>query len=593
MPVLKKFVEKKFEQSYELFARDIITQIINIFTMNNQTTEALNSKLIYIYSSILKSDKITFTFFKEIYDLIEDIYITSTPLETIPLQDIESFKKYFWNNDFNEDDNDINKKKYLKQLIHNIDFLDYFYDRGTFNIGYNNLFSYILENSKVAFQFIMNQNRIVNFHSNIITKIFENQYTTYEMKLILINEYPDKINFNNIDFKYLNLDIIKHPNFPDNLKNGSLFANQKYVTERFILENFSWHWELNINRLFNNHNISWQFLKEHFLEQIKTELPNFFKICNSTLESGYYGNPHILFIYIDIGRLKLIQDNQVIELPIRNDIPQIEMDELNINPLWLDSYQHTDYDSKDKHKFESKYSYWENVTFEEILKKVELSLHIENCYCYYENDEGCGISHDEGEYPVDKEIFLYCKFTAEQFIELIPLVHHTYYFVSSSSTMEEIAQKMITFNIDALHKNCYINSDDLIKIIQHFPNYICLDYYNFCTYLLRNDLCFENYFENSSNITSEYIKFILSRLLDTKPQTIENFKSYYFMIMKFLKIILLYGFNYNIFLKNNAKKEIAAFRIQNRYKNAMVNPYTKLGIQKINRDYNFFVNGLS
>jgi hypothetical protein len=548
MPILKKIVEKKFEQSYELFARNIIAKITSNFIATNQPIQDLNSILITVYMSILKSDKITFAFFKEIYALIVDIYKTSSPLEMF-LHNIEDFKKYFWNNEYFIDKYD--EKIYFKQLIHNIHFLEYFYENQTWNDNCDNLFSYIFTTSKVAFQFLIN----MNIKKTLITKIFENLNTTNEMKMVLMNEYSDRLNFNFIKFECLNLEIITHPNFPADLKKGYIFAHMNYITQQFVLDNYYWEWS--ITGLFINQNMSWQFLKEHFSEQIKTDLPPFF-IENYGIESDS--------VYIRYSKEQL-------NPPItRNDIPQYELESFNIvNPLRLDIYDDSTLNIKRK--------YWKSFTFEEIQQKIKLHQHIIDC----DNEDACGFSNDVSEYTID--IFSCCKFTAEQFIELIPLVLHTHWFLSAASTMEQRRQKMIDFNIDLLHHNDNVKIDDLIKIIQHFPGYICLNYRNFYTF----QIYLNNYFE-SDEMTSEYINLVLSRLLDPNPQNINELKLY--ICNKFIRNLIQYGFNYKIFLKNNAKKEIAAFRIQNRYKNALVNPYTELGIRKINRNYDFFANGL-
>ena len=146
MPILKKILEKKFEQSYELFARNIIAKIKSNSIATNQPIQDLNSILITVYMSILKSDKITFAFFKEIYALIVDIYKKSSPLEMF-LQNIEDFKQYFWNNQYFIDKSD--EKKYFKQLIHNLNFLEYFYENKTWNDDSDNLFSSI-EYNRIA-----------------------------------------------------------------------------------------------------------------------------------------------------------------------------------------------------------------------------------------------------------------------------------------------------------------------------------------------------------------------------------------------------------------------------------------------------------
>ena len=559
MPILKKILEKKFEQSYELFTRNIIAKIKSNSIATNQPIQDLNSILITVYMSILKSDKITFAFFKEIYALIVDIYKKSSPLEMF-LQNIEDFKQYFWNNQYFIDKSD--EKKYFKQLIHNINFLEYFYENQTWN-GCDNLFSYIFSTSKVAFQFLINKDRIVNTNIKkaMITKIFENPNVSYEMKMVLMNEYSDKLNFKFTECDCLNLEIITHPNFPADFKKGYIFAHMNYITQQFVLDNFDWQWS--ITGLFINQNMSWQFLKEHFSEQIKTDLPPFF--------IRHYG--------IDSLSVFIRNSKEKLNPPItRNDIPQYELESFNIvNPLRLDSFIIEDSDIEYDPTLNPKYEYWNSFTFEEILQKVKLHQHIIDC----DNEDDCGFSHDVSEYPID--IFSCCKLTAEQFIVLIPLVQHTHWFLSAASTMEQRRQKMIDFNIDLLHQNENVKIDDLIKIIQHFPGYICLNYRNF--YICKIHL--NNYFE-SDEMTSEYIDLFLSRLLDPNPQTINELKLD--MCNKFIRNLIQYGFNYKIFLKNNAKKEIAAFRIQNRYKNALVNPYTELGIRKINRNYDFFVN---
>ena len=572
MHILKKLLEKKFEQSYELFTRNIIAKIKSNSIATNQPIQDLNSILITVYMSILKSDKITFAFFKQIYALIVDIYKTSSPLEMF-LQNIEDFKQYFWNNQYFIDQSD--EKKYFKQLIHNINFLEYFYENQTWN-GCDNLFSYIFSTSKVAFQFIINKNRIVNMNikKEIITKIFENPNTTNEMKMVLINEHSDKLNFKFFEFECLNLEIIKHPNFPADFKKGYIFAHMNYITEEFILENLEWDWYA--PGLFNNQNISWQFLKEHFSKQIKTDLPPFFiQYYSSSSQSQY-----------------ILNSRKKINPPItRNDIPQIEFESFNIiNPLRLNTNNYSEQDSdndSDTHSkrisnLSHKYKYWGTITFEEVRQKVALNQHIKNC----NNSKDCRISHDEGEYPIRSELFICGKFTAEQFIEFIPLMYHTNYFFSAIINPANIVQEMINYHIDLLHQNNNVSINDLIKIIRHFPDYVCLNYMNF--YIIK--IYFDNYFR-ADKMTSEYIDLILSRLLDPKPEIITVLKLTFGN--KFIRNLIRYGFNYDIFLKNNAKKEIAAFRIQNRYQNALVNPYTELGIRKINRDYDFMVNGFA
>lgn len=41
------------------------------------------------------------------------------------------------------------------------------------------------------------------------------------------------------------------------------------------------------------------------------------------------------------------------------------------------------------------------------------------------------------------------------------------------------------------------------------------------------------------------------------------------------------------FILNEYKKYISAYKIQNKWKNARVNPYCKIGINKINRDMDY------
>ena len=161
---------------------------------------------------------------------------------------------------------------------------------------------------------------------------------------------------------------------------------------------------------------------------------------------------------------------------------------------------------------------------------------------------------------IDNEIFRFGNFTSEQFIQLI----------EDNKTKYHIKQM-----IDSLFENKNITMTTITKVVKNYPDYI-------------NSGCYSNIYLQITilqrpDMTFEMVDLMLNRIMKNS----DTMKFNLHVLCTILEKIM----NDEFYITNLARLHNAAFRIQNRYLNALVIPYTELGIRKINRDYDFFANG--
>ena len=161
-----------------------------------------------------------------------------------------------------------------------------------------------------------------------------------------------------------------------------------------------------------------------------------------------------------------------------------------------------------------------------------------------------------------EKIFCTGNFTSEQFIQLIE---------------DNKSDNYITVMINLLFKNKNITMATITKIVKHYPDYIISEIYDDSltktTILQRPDMTFE------------MVDLMLERIL----KNLDTLKGDMYIIYAIFEKVL----NEKFYRTNLALLHNAAFRIQNRYKNSLVDPTTEIGKRKINRDYDFFAKGKS
>jgi hypothetical protein len=137
----------------------------------------------------------------------------------------------------------------------------------------------------------------------------------------------------------------------------------------------------------------------------------------------------------------------------------------------------------------------------------------------------------------------------------------------------------IKWNYYNLAKNPNINYKELVPYIIKMNNDKSKNRYQF---QWREESLYHNYIENP-NVSLEFISSYLN------PG--ENDKKKYLSTINY-DIIYLNPFDKirETFIEKEYNKYLMAYRIQQYYSNALCNPYTVLGIRKINRNYDEFFN---
>jgi hypothetical protein len=266
-------MESYKRKHFEATSRNLIAKTKQL--LSDEPEKFKNGKLTYLYRSILKSKIISLDFFDEIYELFITI------LEE-PNGELSDYSDYIEPDSPDKYINRFWSSWFVSSLLNKIEFLRKYYTR--MYQGYTGWQSRIIKHSSVAFEFFTSQEESIDVDWYNYT---DNPYWTAEQILFLMDRDNHSIFHRSFGydefFCKLNIAIISHPNFPTDYRSSTFLAVQSYVTEEFVLEHPDWRFK--VEGLLYNPNMSWDFLKTHFGQEIK----RISKDKHSGIASYYHG----------------------------------------------------------------------------------------------------------------------------------------------------------------------------------------------------------------------------------------------------------------------------------------------------------------
>ncbi len=534
---------KLYMDEYEKKAREVIEQIQHM-PMDGEVrffNQKKNKHLIEFYLSILKSDLVSFDFFNEIYqqmvtianDRNTNLMCIKTTYIYSGISSVNEFIDLFWENAFTQHNNlPVSQINYLKYLLNDPEFLEKYYpEMEHANQSNNNLIDCILQHSEVAFEFFTRHNRFTPGYPYMEYYQLNPKITPEKILFLMVN--------NNFQlrwlggfksFQNLNLEIITHPLFDEGFrKDFPYIAIQEYITKAFILEHLE-DWDFNITGLLCNPGIPWDFLKNHFPEKIKNNTKWLYDVKRIF-------NTHSVYYSMDETTVKKIKYQLKSKF---KDISESDIEEFKLKEFLTEVCNYTPPPKNEKTQIFGSDSLIKILGTEKFTSEQFIQL----------IDESKLIDYSDSNLIDDDD----------DFEAYISSCHNNYEWLFGSLLMNE--------NITLL---------TIADVISHYHNYnISAIDFNISTLTAisqRPDMTFQN------------IETVLKHIMRCPSALTINIGLVNFIFKNLL--------NEEIYITHFARLHNAAFRIQNRYKNSLVDPTTEIGKRKINRDYDFFAKGKS